>query len=87
MLRHHSSNIKDPTLDLSTSTIEPPPPALLSGPYSFANLEKVEEVVRRGPPRKVEPDITRYISALADTDGASFGSRDRLFIRKEDEED
>ena len=87
ILRHHSSNTKDPTLDLSTSTIEPPPPALLSGPYHFATLEKVEEVVRRGPPRKVEPDITRYISALADTDRTSFGSRDRLFIREEDEED
>ena len=87
MLRHHSSNTKDPILDLSTPTIEPPPPALLSGPYHFAALEKVEEVARRGPPRKVEPDMNRYISALADTDRASFGSKDRLFIREEDEED
>ena len=87
MLRHQSSNTKDPTLDLSIPTIEPPPPALLSGPHHFATLEKVEEVVRRGPPRKVEPDMDRYISALADTDRASYGSRDRLFIREENEED
>ena len=87
MLRHHSSNTKGPTFDLSIPTIEPPPPALLSGPYDFATLEKVKEVVRRGPPRKVEPNINRYIYALADTDRTSFGSRDRLFIREENEED
>ena len=87
MLRHHSSNTKDPTLDLSTPAIEPPPPALLNGPYHFATLEKAGKVVRRDPPRNVEPDMDRYIFALADTDRTSLGSRDRLFIREENEED
>ena len=53
--------------------------------YRFATLGKVEEEVRRGPPRRPEPDINRYIAALADTGDPRPGSRDRLFIREEDE--
>lgn len=39
----------------------------------------------------MEPDIERYISALADTgnprDNPRYGSMDRLFIREEDEDE
>ena len=85
VLRHHSSSSTDLTFDLSTPTIEPPPLAMVREPYHFATLSKVEEVVRRGPPHRPEPDINRYISALADTGGPRPESRDRLFIREEDE--
>ena len=89
ILRHQSSGSTDQTFALSTPPIEPPPPAILREPYRFATLSKVEEVVRRKPPRKPEPDMDRYISALSDTDSARYGSMDRLFIREgnEGEED
>ena len=85
VLRHHSSTSTNLTFDLSTPTIEPPAPILVREPYRFATLSKVEEDVRRGPPRRPEPDINRYIHALADTGGPRPESRDRLFIREEDE--
>ena len=85
VLRHQSSSSTNLTFDLSTPTIEPPPPALVREPYRFATLSKVEEAVRRGPSRRPEPDINRYIYALADTGGPRPESRDRIFIREEDE--
>ena len=85
ILRHHSSSSTNLTFDLATPTIEPPPPATLREPYRFATLSQVEEVIRRGPPGKAEPDVDRYISALADNDNTWYGSRDRLFIREESE--
>lgn len=85
VLRHQSSNSTNLTFDLSTPNIEPPPPAMVREPYRFATLSKVEEAVRRGPPRRPESDINRYIYALADTGGPRPESRDRIFIREEDE--
>ena len=91
ILRHLSSSSSDLGFNVPTPTIQPPPPAALCEPYHFVSLSRVDENVRRRPPGRVEPDIERYISALADTDNprykSRYGSRDRLFIREEDEEE
>lgn len=91
ILRHLSSSSSDLGFNVPTPTIKPPPPVTLREPYHFVTLSRLEENVRRRPSGKVEPDIERYISALADTDNRRdnprYGSRDRLFIREEEEEE
>ena len=91
ILRHLSSSSSDLGFNVPTPTIQPPPPAALREPYHLVTLSRVDENVCRRPPGRVEPDMERYISALADTDNpryrSSYGSRDRLYIREEDEEE
>lgn len=71
---------------LHSPTIPRPAPAFIRQPYHFVTLSQAEESIRRRPPRRAQPDMTRYISALADTDDARPESRDWLVIEEEEEE-
>ena len=66
-------------------TITRPAPAFIPQPYHFIPLSQAEEFIRQRPPRKVQRDMTRYISALADTDDSRPERREWLVIEEEGE--